>query len=75
MEDTFEKIIDLNNGFEASLLEEVLTDRDIPFIVRSYADTAYDGVFQVQLGWGHLEAPLNFKDEIISIYNDIISQK
>ena len=75
MEDTFEKIIDLNNEFEASLIEEILNDRDIPFIIRSYADTAYDGVFQVQYGWGHLEAPLGFKDEIISIYNEITSQK
>ena len=75
MEESLEKIIELENEFEANLLKEVLADRDIPCIIRSYSDTAYDGVFQVQYGWGHLEAPLEYKEEILSIYKDIVSQR
>ena len=70
----FEKIILLNNEFEARLLEEILKDKNIPHIIRTYSDSAYDGVWQLQLGWGHIEAPIINKDEIIAIYNEIIKE-
>ncbi len=70
----FEKIILLNNEFEARLLGEVLKDKNIPHLIRSYSDSAYDGVWQMQFGWGHIEAPNRNKDEIIAIYNDIIKE-
>ena len=66
-----EKIMDLDNEFEAGLLEEILNDRNIPHIIRSYSDSAYDGVFQVQFGWGHVEATPQYKDEIIEILEAI----
>lgn len=70
----FEKITLLNNEFEARLLEEILKDKNIPHIIRSYSDSAYDGVWQLQHGWGHIEAPNKNKDEIIAIYKEIIKQ-
>jgi len=67
MENT-EKILILENQIEAKLMEEILTDKDIPFIIRSYHDSAYDGLWQMQSGWGHIEAPPKYKDEILKVY-------
>ena len=65
------KILILNNEFEAKLLEEILTEKNIPFMIRSYHDSVYDGLWQIQSGWGHLEAPLEYKDEILKIYSEM----
>jgi hypothetical protein len=67
----FEKIIELENDAEARLLHAHLEDRGIPHLIRSYHDTAYDGIFQVQFGWGHIEAPEEFREEILEIHADL----
>ena len=69
--DKIEKIIDLNNELEARLLESVLNERNIPHVLKSYHDPAYNGLWQQQLGWGHLEAPSRYRGEIEAIYRDI----
>ena len=65
------KILILENEIEAMLLDEILTDKNIPHLIRSYHDSAYDGLWQSQSGWGHLEAPDEFRDEIMKIYNEM----
>jgi hypothetical protein len=67
----FRKILILENEIEAQLIDSVLTEQNIPHRIRSYYDTAYDGIFQAQKGWGVVEAPLSYKDEIISIFRDL----
>ena len=64
----------LENIIEAQVIESILTEQDIPHRIRSYHDTAYDGLFQVQKGWGQLLAPHTYKQEILDILNDIRSQ-
>jgi len=65
----YKKIIALNNEMEAKLVENLLTERNIPHRIRSYHDSAYDGLFQMQKGWGIVEAPEEYEDEIKSLYN------
>jgi hypothetical protein len=65
------RILMLNNEFEAKLLDEILTEKDIPHIVRSYHDSAYDGLWQIQSSWGHIEAPEEYREEIVQIYNEM----
>ncbi len=67
-----EKIVTLENLIQAKLLEEILTEKEIPFIIRSYHDSAYDGLWQMQSGWGHVEAPPEYKEEILKVF-EIIS--
>jgi len=69
--ETFEKILVLNNDLEASLMEEVLTDRKIPFGIVPITDSALGGIIQLENGWGYVEAPSKFKKEITSIYREI----
>lgn len=67
----FRIIIILKNEFEAQLLDSVLNQREIPHLIKSYHDYALDGIFQMQKGWGQLEAPEQYKDEILGIYAEI----
>jgi len=70
MED-FEKIIVLDNEFEAELMEEVLIDKKIPYGIIAREDSALGGIVDMEEGWGYLEAPPRFKDEILKIYQEI----
>ncbi|MEW6669658.1 MAG: hypothetical protein AB1512_30990 [Thermodesulfobacteriota bacterium] len=72
MED-FIKIAVLDNDIEAQLVHSVLTERGIPHMMRSYHDTAYDGLFQTQKGWGHVSAPPAYGEEIREILRDVRS--
>jgi len=67
----FKKILVLENEIEARLLDSVLTERSIPHRIRSYYDSAYDGIFQAQKGWGVVLAPRQYQDEIEAIYQDL----
>ena len=72
-ESQYIKIIVLENGIEAQLIRSILDQRDIPHRVRSYHDTAYDGLFQIQKGWGKLYAPQHFKKEILQVIEEVRS--
>jgi hypothetical protein len=71
----FKKVLVLNNEIEAQLLDAVLEEQQIPHLMRSYHDGAYDGLWQQQRGWGHIEAPEEYKEQILSIYEDLKSDK
>jgi len=68
----YEKIIVLNNEIEARLMESILKEEEIPYLLKSYYDSAYDGMWQTQKGWGHIEAPSDYRDTILGIYEDIM---
>jgi len=72
-EQKFIDIAILDNIIEAQLVESILNEQNIPHFIRSFHDTAYDGLFQVQMGWGKLCAPFSYKQEIIEILNDVRS--
>jgi hypothetical protein len=62
------KILALENEMDAILLDGLLTEKGIPHLVRSYHDSAMDGLWQLQSGWGHLEAPEEYREDIMKIY-------
>ncbi len=70
MED-YIKIAILENEIEARLLDSILTERNVPHLMRSYHDTAYNGLFQTQKGWGYVGAPEGYKEEIMEILTDM----
>lgn len=69
----YEKIAVLDNQFEAELLTSLLTERNIPHLVKSYYDAAYDGLFQAQKGWGSVYAEPQYRAEIIEALADLRS--
>ena len=72
--ETYEKILILNNEFEAGLLEEVLTDRNIPHGIVTSDDTALGGIMEMELGWGYVEAPAKYRAEIEMVFAEITKQ-
>ena len=70
MED-YKKIAVLEDEFEAGLLESILSERGIPHRMTSYYDTALDGLFQAQKGWGYVAAPEQYEAEVTEILTDL----
>jgi hypothetical protein len=68
----YKKILTIDNAIVAHLLESILIEKNIPYMIKSYHDSAYDGLFQAQLGYGHVEAPAEYEVEIKEIYNDLL---
>ncbi len=48
----YEKLRTVQNRFEAELLSAALERSGIDFFLRTFEDTAYDGLFVTQEGWG-----------------------
>jgi len=67
MEEEYKKVATLENEIEARLLDSVLNERNIPHLIISYYDTAYDGLYQTQKGWGYVSAPEAYLKEIREI--------
>ena len=59
-----EKIAEIRDEIEGQQLGLLLESEGLPHHIRSYHDTAYDGLFQLQLGWGHVEAPTEYREQI-----------
>ncbi len=70
-DELFVTVAVLENAVEAQLIASILDERQIRHRVRSHHDTAYDGLFQVQKGWGDLEAPFANQPEILEIIDQI----
>jgi hypothetical protein len=71
MGDAPKLILELRNFSEATWMDAILTEEQIPHRVVSNGDPAYAGIFQVQNGWGHIEAPPEYEGEIHRIYRDM----
>jgi hypothetical protein len=72
--DEFEKILDLNNEFEAERMSEILKENNIPFGIVPISDSAFGSIEILENGWGYLEAPSRFKDEILRLYAEITTE-
>ena len=66
------RILVLSSEAEALLLSGLLEQRDIPHMLRSFHDSAYDGMWQTQTSWGSLEADEEDREEILKIYNEML---
>lgn len=67
----YQKITTLQNEIQANALGAELKARNIPHILRSFHDSAYNGIYQQQKGWGIIEAPNQYKAEILEILADL----
>ena len=67
MREEYKKVATLENEIEARLLDSILNERNVPHLITSYYDTAYDGLYQTQKGWGYISAPGSYLEEIREI--------
>ncbi|MGD8251883.1 MAG: hypothetical protein PVF20_06195 [Desulfobacterales bacterium] len=65
--DGYIKMAVLENAIETQLLTSILDEQNIPHLIRSHHDTAYDGLFQFQKGWADLLAPPEYRVAVMEI--------
>ena len=65
------KILVLINPVEAHIMGEILNERNIPHLIKSSHDLVYDGLWQTPTAWGQLDAPEEYREEIMKIYEQL----
>ncbi len=65
----------LDNEVEARLLSSLLEEEGIPHYLRSYRDSAYDGIFLPERGWGHVESDPRHHERIAELLADLRDQQ
>ncbi|HNY27290.1 MAG TPA: hypothetical protein PLA90_11420 [Candidatus Sumerlaeota bacterium] len=65
------KVATLENEVEAQVLSSMLDAEGIDYAIRTYHDSAYNGLFQMRNGWGIVEADLEDRDAILEILQNL----
>jgi hypothetical protein len=71
--EVFVKVATVDNKFEADVLTNTLQKECIQVMVRSFHDTAYDGIYIPQKGWGIILVPAEDKDKAEEIIASVKS--
>jgi hypothetical protein len=53
----------VENRFEGDRISQALKEAEIPFMIKSFHDTAYDGLYIPQKGWGVVMVPETLREE------------
>ena len=53
----------IENRFEGDRIRQALEEAQIPFLVKSFLDTAYDGLYIPQKGWGAVMVPEELREK------------
>ncbi len=69
----FTKAADLDNRFIADLIINAMNIERIPHIIKTHLDTAYDGIFTMQKGWGVLLVPKKYVKKASDIFQKVVS--
>lgn len=75
---SYEKLRTVQNRFEGELLAAALERGGVDFFLRTYEDTAYDGLFVTQEGWGAVwVAPEDrqIAEDILQKFDEAYSQE
>jgi hypothetical protein len=59
------------NRFEADIISQALDREGIPSICRKHEETAYDGLFVPQKGWGAILVPIPMRERAVEIIREI----
>ncbi len=70
-EEDFKKVTVAENRFEADLINQTLQQEGIPCLIRSYHDTAYDGIFIPQKGWAAIMVPEALKEKAEAVIAEL----
>ena len=66
------RIHTVENRFEADLLMQALREEHIPTMLRRFEETAYDGLFVTQMGWGAILVPGDYEAEARSLIESVL---
>lgn len=74
----FVKIVVVEHKFEADLLSQALKREGVPVMVRTFHDTAYDGLYIPQKGWAAIMVPEEFKalgERVVNEFKEAFSKR
>jgi hypothetical protein len=69
--DRWVKVGTVENRFEGDRISQALEGAGIRFLIKSFLDTAYDGLYILQKGWGVVMVPEKNKDEAERLISEI----
>lgn len=69
------KIAVLDNEIQANLLSALLDEEGVAHHVVTYHDSAYDGLFQAERGWGHIEADARDEKRVLELIAALASDR
>jgi len=61
----------VENRFEGDRVSRALQEVKIPFLIKTFLDTAYDGLYLPQKGWGVVMVPDSFREEAEKIVSEV----
>jgi hypothetical protein len=61
----------IENRFEGDRISQALQEAGIPFLIKSFLDTAYDGLYIPQKGWGIVMVSGKNKEEAERLISEI----
>ena len=64
------KLVEIDTDFEATFMDSILTEKEIPHVMVSYSTTPFINLFQTQKGWGHISSPSQYLQEIETLYEE-----
>jgi hypothetical protein len=56
--------------FEGDRVSQALNEAGIPYLIKSFHDTAYDGLYIFQKGWGAVLVPEEFLEQTEQLIRD-----
>jgi hypothetical protein len=62
----------VENRFEADLLIQSLRQENIPVMLRRFEETAYDGLFVTQMGWGAILVPGDYEEAAANVISRVL---
>ena len=72
MEDKLVRVVVLSSRFEADLVEDALKREGVPHLIQGYEETAYNGIFIPQKGWGALLVPEGMKKTALAVIEPLL---
>ena len=61
----------IENRCEGDRISQALNEARIPFMIKSFLDTAYDGLYLPQKGWGAVMVPEEFGEEAGRVISEV----
>lgn len=69
--DLWVKVGTVENRFEGDRISHVLQEAGIPFLIKSFLDTAYDGLYIPQKGWGVVMVSESHREEAERLVSEV----
>lgn len=72
---TLARVYKLEDQVHANFIEAMLKQEGIPFLLRTYKDTAYDGLFTSVNGWGEILTREGDAEKALSLITEILESR